>query len=131
MPTEKEKELRKIARVMRDITPVFALVMCIHCGLLLCGINCVVCEVLLGLLVFYVLWYTSRHIGLCNLHRLGLLYGYAVFFCCSYERMIGFGFMLKPMRWTMFLIGLALLCKFVSRAVEIKHKHNYHVCKYK
>lgn len=132
MPTEKEKELRKIARVMRDMTPVFALVMCLHCGLLLCGINCVVCEVLLGLLVFHVLWYSSKRIGLCSLHRQGLLYGYSVFFCCSFERAIGFGVMLTPMRWLMFVLGIAITYKFVGRAVEIKRKHNYHVCtKYK
>lgn len=127
--TDKEKELRKIARVMRDMVPVFALVMCLHCGLLLCGVDNAWCEVVLGLLVFHVLWYSSKRIGLCSLHRLGLLYGYSVFFCCSFQRAVGFGPMLVPMRWLMFCLGIAVTAMFVKRFFEIKRKHNYKVCR--
>lgn len=123
-----EVKVRKIARVMRDMVPVFALVMCLHCGLLLCGIDNAVCEVVLGLLVFHVLWYSSKRIGLCSLHRLGLLYGYSVFFCCSFQRAVGFGPLLMPMRWLMFVLGIAVTAMFAKRIVEIKRKHNYKLC---
>ena len=108
---------------MRDMTPVFTLLMCAHCGMLLCGINWRWSEVILGLLVFHVLWYTSRRFGLCVLHRAGLLYGYAVFFCCNFERVIGFGALRHPAQWVMFTIGLVLTGLFVKRAIEIKRKH--------
>lgn len=118
-------EIRKIAKVMRDMTPVFALLMCAHCGLLLCGVYSGWSEVILGLLVFHVLWFSSKKIGLCHLHRLGLLYGYAVFFCCNFERAVGFGSLRRPAQWVMFCLGLVLCIAFAKRAVEIHHKHKH------
>lgn len=118
-----KKDIKKIAMVMRDMTPVFTMLMCLHCGMLLLGINWRWSEVILGLLVFHVLWYSSKRIGLCTLHRAGLLYGYAVFFCCNFERVIGFGALRHPAQWVMFTLGLVITALFVKRAIEIKHKH--------
>lgn len=118
-----KKDFKKIILVVRDMVPVFTLIMCAHCGLLLCNINLKWVEVVLGLLVFYVLYVTSSKIGLCRLHRAGLLYGYAVYFCCNFERVIGFGALRHPAQWVMFVIGLVITGLFIKRGIEIKRKH--------
>ena len=108
----------KLVKVMRVLPPLMCLTMCLHCGLLLCGLECVWCEVMLGLLVFFVLYVASVEVGFCKLHRAGLLYAYVVYLCCNFERGVGFGAMRHPAQWVMFLIGLALCVNFIVQRIR-------------
>lgn len=118
-----KKDFKKLILVMRDMVPVFTAIMCAHCGLLVCGYNFKWVEVVLGLLVFHVLYVSSNKIGLCRLHRAGLLYGYAVYFCCNFERVIGFGALRHPAQCFMFILGLILCTLFAIRFCEIRKKN--------
>ena len=112
------KDFDRLIKIMRVMPVLFTLTMCSHCGLLLAGHGRVWNEVLLGLLVFVALFAVSHQFGYCTLHKLGLIYGYAVYFCCFFERGVGFGPLRRPLQWIMFIIGLVLTVGFIVKAIQ-------------
>lgn len=110
-----ENDFRKAVRCMRVVPPLFALTMCVHVVLLWCGINLVWSEVLLGLIVFVLLYRVSKCLGYCRLHRIGLMYGYAVFFCCGFQRAVGFGELRHPLHIIFTIVGIAICLGYVVK----------------
>ena len=82
----------------------------LHVALLLFGFDPVLeCMVGTTLLPSVVLFSASHAFHFCLLHKMLIVYSFVVDSCCSYERMIGFGNLLTPLRLLMLYIGLELL----------------------
>lgn len=99
------------------IPPIGCLVMLIHCCCLLGGYIFLPTEwifdcSLLGSLAWFV---TSFAFGFCWVHRAFLTYGVAISFCIDFQRCIGFGDFLYPLRYTMVAIGFLLFVFFIRR----------------
>ena len=82
-----------------------------------------------------LLW--SWAFGYCWLHKAMLVYILIVDTCMWYEQVFGFGALLAPMRWTVLLMGIALLVTLVIRwnkyrdcngRYDIHIKNHFHVC---
>lgn len=109
-----------LAKRIRIIPFLCTLIMCAHCIMLLNVIELASAEILVGLVVFYILMKMSSALGFCITHRVGLVYGYAVYFCCNYERLIGFGSMRATMQIIMACAGVCILCAFVVNHIRNK-----------
>ena len=109
----KQNQHITLAKRMRIIPFLCTLIMCAHCIMLINSIELASAEILIGLVVFYILMKMSSVLGYCITHRVGLIYGYAVYFCCNYERLIGFGCIRTTMQIIMACIGVCILCAFV------------------
>lgn len=93
----------------------------VHVVLLLCGIETPFAEMLGGcsLFLFCILLAASYAYDFCYLHRVFLIYNYAVSVCIDYENWLGFGKLLFPARLTMAVIGFVLLIVFLIYRKEI------------
>ena len=82
----------------------------LHIALLLFGFRPVLeCVVGLTPLPSVVLFSASHAFRFCLLHKMLIGYSFAVDLCCSYERVVGFGNTLTPLRLLMLYIGVELL----------------------
>ena len=104
-------------KIVIRYTPVLSFFdMWIHVGLLLLGYNVVAADLIFSLPLLYGLAFYCGCVayGYCKLHRALTLYTIAVSFCINYQQSLGFGMLLMPLRWLMFIIGCGLfvwLCK--------------------
>lgn len=112
------RDLKTALCVMRIMPALFVVTMCTHCILLYFGHGTVWTEVFLGFLVAVELWAASIKLGYCRLHRAGIIYGYAVFFCCGFQRAIGFGMFRKPLHVIMVTIGLVLVALYTRHFIK-------------
>lgn len=102
---------QRISIMLIKYAPVIStLCMTVHIALLLLGYKSPA-EAIVGttLLPSIVLLTASHAFRFCALHKILICYTFVVDLCCKYERIIGFGDLLTPMRVVMLLIGLRLL----------------------
>lgn len=106
------------------ISPICTLILAIHVGFLLVGITlpfteCLVDSSLLGGLLMVI---SSTLFDMCRLHKAGVWYTIATTACIEFQRWVGFGVMLTPMRWIMFIIGVILIILFILKYVRTRFK---------
>lgn len=65
----------------------------------------------------WMLLEANRLFGFCLIHRLMIYHIFLVYMCCVYQAYIGFGDLLYPARWIMFISGLFL---FIRLLYELK-----------
>lgn len=118
------KDLKTAMCVMRIMPALFVITMCLHTLLLLIGHGTVWTEVFLGLLVAIELYAASIKLGYCRLHRAGILYGYTVFFCCGFQRAIGFGILRSPLHIILTITGLILTAQYAHHFIVGLLRHN-------
>lgn len=88
-----------------------------HIALLLFGYTPVFeCVVGTAPLPSVVLFSASHAFRFCLLHKMLIIYSLLADLCCSYERVIGFGNALTPMRFLMLYIG----CELIVATVKCK-----------
>lgn len=63
---------------------------------------------------------SNKIFHLCIVHRVMLIHSFLVYFCCIYQAYYGFGNMLYPIRWLMFVSGLCLITQLIIKQ-SIKH----------
>lgn len=68
----------------------------------------------------WLLWEANKLFGFCLTQKLMLVHIVAVYMCCVYQAYIGFGDILYPMRWIMFISGVYLIFKILKVAYESK-----------
>lgn len=63
----------------------------------------------------WLLLRANRLFHLCCVHRMMLIHSFLVYCCCVYQAYFGFGCILYPMRWLMFLSGLYLIIRLTKQ----------------
>lgn len=95
-----------------------SIIMTIHCGLLIVGINLWFIDIIAGISLggFIAIFITSYLLKMCNLFRMFLIHQFLVSSCISYNETIGFSddvaFMLRSF---MFIAGLFLIMKLIDQ----------------
>lgn len=59
----------------------------------------------------FLLLRANKLFHLCIIHKLIIIHSTLVYMCCVYQAYFGFGCILYPMRWLMFISGLYLMYK--------------------
>ena len=111
-------KLIMLSRVAVGVIPPFgSLIMILHCVLLLCGIRSTLTQWIYDCSLFgFVAWIIiSFGFGFCWVHRAFVTYGVLVTFCIDFQRTIGFGSWLMPLRWSAVIMGITLFAFFIKR----------------
>lgn len=66
----------------------------------------------------WLLHRANKLFHLCLIHRLMLIHSFIIYICCVYQAYFGFGIMLYPMRWCMFLLGLSVILALIVQQVK-------------
>lgn len=109
--------LRRCVKAVRTLPAIMCLVMTVHCALLLLGVNTPLAEYACGM-SFLTCWFLmafSRALRFCALHRMLIIHAMLVSACISFERTVGFGEALRPVRAVMLIVGATLLVAVAIR----------------
>ena len=101
------------------------MLMWVHVILRICGISSLVAENLVGLpaIPCLVCCVWSKTFGFCILHRAFILYTTLVTYCININTdILGFGSLLTPIRWVLFMIGLVLIIIFIIKQCKYKYQ---------
>ena len=100
------------------------LIMWIHTGLLIFGINGPCADTIAGSAIIpSILIFSMSHLfKFCYIHKLLTIYSLAVDLCINFQRYIGFGYTLNIFRIIMFILGTILF--FLLSLKFKKYKHN-------
>ena len=95
------------------IPPTAATIMLIHCVLLYFDIRLPYAEMLALLLAAILMLILSRALGFCLLHRIFILYDFALLACIQFQREVGFRDWLHHAHAIMIIIGVFLIIKLI------------------
>ena len=106
------RRMRSTARVLFAVTPVLvAVVMVVHCVLLMCGMKLLLVSFAFGhgLYYFALTFMLSYCYDYSALHRLFCIYDYVVSGCIWWQDKVGFGVILPAVRVLVIALGVAAL----------------------
>lgn len=106
------RRMRGAARVLFAVTPVLvAVVMVVHCVLLMCGMKLLLVSFAFGhgLYYFVLTLMLSYCYDYSALHRLFCIYDYVVSGCIWWQDKVGFGTILPAVRVLIIALGVAAL----------------------
>lgn len=106
------RKMRSTARVLFAVTPVLvAVVMVVHCVLLMCGMKLLLVPFAFGhgLYYFALTFMLSYCYDYSALHRLFCIYDYVVSGCIWWQDKMGFGIILPAVRVFIISLGVAAL----------------------
>ena len=109
---------------IKYIPIIMFLIMWIHTGLLILGIDGPCADTIAGSAIIpSILIFSMSHLfKFCYIHKLLTIYSLAVDLCINFQRYVGFSYLVEEFRILMFIIGtilfFLLLCKFK------KYRHN-------
>lgn len=103
---------------------VMFLIMWIHTGLLIVGVNGPCADTIAGSAIIpsLLILAISRLFRFCWLHKLFTMYSLSVDLCINYERLIGFGLLLQPIRSLLFIIGTFLFILLIVKFNKYRKK---------
>lgn len=103
---------------------VMFLIMWIHTGLLIVGVNGPCADTIAGSAIIpsLLILAISRLFRFCWLHKLFTMYSLSVDLCINYERLIGFGMLLQPIRSLLFIIGTFLFIVLIVKFNKYRKK---------
>ena len=103
---------------------VMFLIMWIHTGLLIVGVNGPCADTIAGSAIIpsLLILAISRLFRFCWLHKLFTMYSLSVDLCINYERLIGFGILLQPIRSLLFIIGTFLFILLIVKFNKYRKK---------
>ena len=103
---------------------VMFLIMWIHTGLLIVGVNGPCADTIAGSAIIpsLLILAISRLFRFCWLHKLFTMYSLSVDLCVNYERLIGFGMLLQPIRSLLFIIGTFLFILLIVKFNKYRKK---------
>lgn len=103
---------------------VMFLIMWIHTGLLIVGVNGPCADTIAGSAIIpsLLILAISRLFRFCWLHKLFTMYSLSVDLCINYERLIGFGMLLQPLRSLFFIIGTFLFILLIVKFNKYRKK---------
>lgn len=109
---------------IKYIPIVMFLIMWIHTGLLIVGVNGPCADTIAGSAIIpsLLILAISRLFRFCWLHKLFTMYSLSVDLCINYERLIGFGMLLQPLRSLFFIIGTFLFILLIVKFNKYRKK---------
>ena len=109
---------------IKYIPIVMFLIMWIHTGLLIVGVNGPCADIIAGSAIIpsLLILAVSRLFRFCWLHKLFTMYSLSVDLCINYERLIGFGLLLQPIRSLLFIIGTFLFILLIVKFNKYRKK---------
>lgn len=109
---------------IKYIPIVMFLIMWIHTGLLIVGVNGPCADTIAGSAIIpsLLILAISKLFRFCWLHKLFTMYSLSVDLCINYERLIGFGILLQPIRSLLFIIGTFLLILLIVKFNKYRKK---------
>lgn len=111
---------------IKYIPIIMFLIMWIHTGLLILGINGPCADTIAGSAIIpSILIFSMSHLfKFCYIHKLLTIYSLAVDLCINFQRYIGFRNIIEEMRFIMFILGTIL---FFLLLFKFK-KYRYRCC---
>lgn len=109
--------------------------MWIHTGLLIIGINGPCADTIAGSAIIpsILILAISGLFKFCWLHKAFTIYSLCVDLCINYERLMGFGPILQPLRVAIFILGIVLFIllivkfkKYKERCCVIKNSQDFY-----
>ena len=109
---------------IKYIPIVMFLIMWIHTGLLIVGVNGPCADTIAGSAIIpsLLILAISKLFRFCWLHKLFTMYSLSVDLCINYERLIGFGLLLQPIRSLLFIIGTFLFILLIVKFNKYRKK---------
>lgn len=109
---------------IKYIPIVMFLIMWIHTGLLIVGVNGPCADTIAGSAIIpsLLILAISKLFRFCWLHKLFTTYSLSVDLCINYERLIGFGMLLQPLRSLFFIIGTFLFILLIVKFNKYRKK---------
>ena len=109
---------------IKYIPIIMFLIMWIHTGLLIFGINGPCADTIAGSAIIpSILIFSMSHLfKFCYIHKLLTVYSLAVDLCINFHRLIGFGYTLNIFRIIMFILGTILFFLLLFKFKKYRYK---------
>ena len=109
---------------IKYIPIIMFLIMWIHTGLLILGIDGPCADTIAGSAIIpSILIFSMSHIfKFCYIHKLLIIYSLAVDLCINFHRLIGFGYLVEELRILMFIIGTILFFLLLLKFKKYRYK---------
>ena len=109
---------------IKYISVIMFLIMWIHTGLLILGINGPYADVIVGSAIIpsILIFSMSNLFKFCYIHKLLTIYALAVDLCINFQRLIGFGYIVEELRILMFIIGTILFFLLLLKFKKYRYK---------
>ena len=109
---------------IKYIPVIMFLIMWIHTGLLILGINGPCADVIAGSAIIpsILIFSMSNLFKFCYIHKLLTIYALVVDLCINLQRLIGFGYLVEELRILMFIIGTILFFLLLLKFKKYRYK---------
>ena len=109
---------------IKYIPIIMFLIMWIHTGLLILGINGPCADTIAGSAIIpSILIFSMSHLfKFCYIHKLLTIYSLAVDLCINFQRYIGFGYTLNIFRIIIFILGTILFFLLLLKFKKYRYK---------
>ena len=109
---------------IKYIPIIMFLIMWLHTGLLIFGINGLCTDTIAGSAIIpSILIFSMSHLfKFCYIHKLLTIYSLAVDLCINFQRYIGFGYTLNIFRIIMFILGTILFFLLLFKFKKYRYK---------
>ena len=109
---------------IKYIPIIMFLIMWIHTGLLILGINGPCADTIAGSAIIpsILIFSMSNLFKFCYIHKLLTIYALAVDLCINFQRLIGFGCLIEEFRILMFIIGTILFFLLLLKFKKYRYK---------
>ena len=109
---------------IKYIPIIMFLIMWIHTGLLILGINGPCADVIAGSAIIpsILIFSMSNLFKFCYIHKLLTIYSLAVDLCINFQRYVGFGYPLNTFRIIMFILGTILFFLLLFKFEKYRYK---------
>lgn len=108
---------------IKYIPIIMFLIMWIHTGLLILGIDGPCADVIAGSAIIpsILIFSMSNLFKFCYIHKLLTIYALVVDLCINFQRLIGFGYIVEELRTLMFIIGTILFFLLLFKFKKYRH----------
>ena len=109
---------------IKYIPVIMFLIMWIHTGLLILGINGPCADTIAGSAIIpsILIFSMSNLFKFCYIHKLLTIYALAVDLCINFQRLIGFGSLVEEFRMLIFIIGTILFFLLLLKFKKYRYK---------
>ena len=109
---------------IKYIPIIMFLIMWIHTGLLIFGINGPCADTIAGSAIIpsILIFSMSNLFKFCYIHKLLTIYALAVDLCINFQRLIGFGSLVEAFRMLLFIIGTILFFLLLFKFKKYRYK---------
>ena len=109
---------------IKYIPIIMFLIIWIHTGLLILGINGPCADTIAGSAIIpsILIFSMSNLFKFCYIHKLLTIYALVVNLCINFHRLVGFGYLVEEFRILMFIIGTILFFLLLLKFKKYRYK---------